>query len=349
MIVINGQEIQCIVANGKVCPMFLNGQEISPSEEPPSPSVNYVLLQNMVPGESIGEPYDYADVYETSWHDHWIDTVLYDDDEHEDYEKWDNYYDIWKEAYKQNLLSTTVGAKTIDIRKPVDFSKYQITQGTPYGIYNGDYDYLTSTLSFDLSETTFNPKNTTLETWAFARGSLDTAESLMSIGASKERSNGDWGNRFQLVLVADDVDNGLSVCVAHEGVIGNYMTLFGVYEDNNDFLNSGKSFSSWLCDWHHYALSVDSNYIYLLIDGKLVGQKALSDTIEFEYYIWDGSSSVKHTYSGTLEGFITLIGKWVEIGGVNGNQYSIDVGYAQLAASDACKWTADFEVPTEAY
>jgi hypothetical protein len=315
----------------------------------PTPTVNYVLLQNMIPEHSIGEPFDYADIYGSSWHDHWVDTVLYDDDEHEDYEKWDNYYDILKVAYKQNLLSTTVGAKTIDTRKPVDFSKYNITEGTPYGIFNGDYDYLNATLSFDLTETTFNPLNTTIETWAFCRSGIDVYESLMSIGASKERSSGSWIDGFQLNVVADNVDTGLTVAISHDGLAGDYMDLFGVYEINGNFLNSGKTFSDWVLDWHHYALGVDSNYIYFHIDGVLVGQKSLSDTIVFEYRTWNGSGWDSHTYEGTLEGFITMIHKWVEIGGANWNQASIDAGYAQLAVSDTCKWTSDFEVPTEAY
>ena len=306
----------------------------------------------MIPGHSIGEPFDYAAILESSWHDHWVDTVLYDDWNHDNYEDYDNYADLWKSTYKDNLLDNTVGAKTIDTRKPVDFSKYNITEGTPYGIYNGNYDNLNATLSFDLTETTFNPLNTTIETWAFCRSGIDVFESLMSIGASRERNGDAWVNGFQLVVAADTglgTDNGLIVAISHDGISGDYMNLFGVYEDNGNFLNSGKSFSSWVLDWHHYALGVDSNYIYFHVDGVLVGQKSLSDTIVFEYRTWNGSGWDSHTYEGTLEGFITTIHKWVEIGGANWNQASIDAGYAQLAVSDTCKWTSDFTPSTEAY
>lgn len=34
MIIVNGKEIQCVVHNGIVCPMYLNGKLITPSEEP---------------------------------------------------------------------------------------------------------------------------------------------------------------------------------------------------------------------------------------------------------------------------------------------------------------------------
>lgn len=34
MIIVNGKEIQCVVHNGIVCPMYLNGKLITPSQEP---------------------------------------------------------------------------------------------------------------------------------------------------------------------------------------------------------------------------------------------------------------------------------------------------------------------------
>ena len=329
------------------------------SPEPPPPSFNYILLHNMVEGHTIGvDPYDYADAYGTSWHDKWLDTVLYDDSDHESYEWWDNYSDIWRNNYKQNLVDDTIGAKLIDTRKPIDFSKYNITTGTPYAIYNGDDDSTVTSLNFDLNETAFNPLNITLETWAFCRSDsyyyTSGMESLISIGSSQERKNGAWTDSFQLVIVVDANGNdeeGLSVAVAFNGIQGNYMDLFGVYEEEGDFLNTGKPFDRWLCDWHHYALSVDGTNIYFHIDGKLVGQKSLSDTITFEYSVWNPSTQKyeDQTYEGTLEGFVSQIPKWVQIGGRNWNEASLNAGFAQLAVTDSCKWTTDFEVPTVAY
>ena len=97
----------------------------------PSPSYDYVLLQNFIDGHSIGEPVDYNDDF-PNWHDHWVDTVLYDDSDHADYTWCDNYDDMQRSDYKLNLLSTLVGDKTIDTRTPVDFSNYNISTCTPY-------------------------------------------------------------------------------------------------------------------------------------------------------------------------------------------------------------------------
>lgn len=357
MIIVNGKEIQCVVVNGNVCPMYLNGQMITPTGEQPSPSVNYVLLQNMVPGGSIGVPVDYSDIYENSWHDHWIDTVLYEDWHHDDYVAYDNYADIWKTSHNANLVSYDIGSKMIDTRNPIDFSKYQITNGTPYGIFNGD-DYTPTSLNFDLSETAFNPLNTTVECWVVARPdeydtySLSPWQSVFAVGSSMCLVDGQWNNGFQITVCAEDNNerSGVTVALTYSGINGSSMSLFGVYDDeNDDFIGSGTYFKNWLLSWHHFALSIDSNYIYLLLDGKLVAQKAISDEITFEYQVWEAGAQTTETYEGTIAGILVQIPKWVQVGGVDQNQSCFDGGYAQLAVSDACKWTTDFQVPTTAY
>ena len=333
-----------------------------PHEDPPTPSVNYVLLQNMVEGHSIGEPVDYNDDYGYGWHDHWVDTVLYEDRYHEgDYVWCDNYGDICRNYYIDNLLSTTVGDKTIDTRNPIDFSKYNINNGTPYAIYNGD-DYSTrNSLTFDLTETLFNQKNTTLETWSFCRPDVDCdyyytqgLEPLMYIGSQYYKENGLVVESFQLGVIIysyNTDDDGITVAITYDGVASqDRIELFSIHEENGNFLNSGKSFKYWLYDWHHYALSIDGTNIYLHIDGKLVGHRALSDEISFTYTHWiDDRQSEEIEYNGTIEGIINQIPKMIQIGGRKWNEVSIDAGYAQIAVSDSCKWTTDFEVPTVAY
>ena len=331
----------------------------------PSPSYDYVLLQNFIDGHSIGEPVDYNDDF-PNWHDHWVDTVLYDDSDHADYTWCDNYDDMQRSDYKLNLLSTLVGDKTIDTRTPVDFSNYNISTGTPYAIFNGAHEdewpegSCAQSLNFDLSNTTFNPLNTTIEMWTFCREPSEYSYSipddeapLFSIGSDCYKENGDWTESFQLMVKYDDdsTKSGITVCIGYDGLDGNQVTaeLFGVYDINDKFIDSDTWFTKWVKNWHHIALGLDGTNIYLHIDGKLVGQRALSDEITYTYHYWDDQGQQTTTYEGTIANLISQIPKWIQIGGNTRQHKSLDAGYAQLAVSDACKWTTDFQVPTTAY
>lgn len=318
---------------------------------PPTPTYEYILLQNFVPGHIIG-------TIDTSWSrtiQDWITTVLYPDWDHDDYEYGDNYEDIWSSSINHDLLDSTVGATLIDTTTPIDFSNYGITTGTPYGMITGNGDEYRLDLIFSLDSELFNPKNVTFELFAMGRtqynGSLyystNGSETIMTLGRSynKQEDQNCWS--IFVDINTDRSEDQISLMIDRNDY-GVY-TIGAVSSNSNNFLDSGLSISNWVAHWHHYAMTIDGTNIYLFIDGKKYIEVPISTNIEFTYKEWEGSSRVTRTYSGTIEGIIKQIEPYVLLKGINGNQYSFDAGYAQVAVCTECKWTDDFTPSTTAY
>lgn len=322
----------------------------------PEPSYEYVLLQNFVEGHSTGTP-----LYSASW----ITTVLYPDWDHDDYEYGDNYDDIGATSTNNDLADNTVGATLIDTVCPVDFSKYGISNGVPYGMINGDAEegWQGTSLNFDLDSEHFNPNSVTVECWAKGRSSTPGGtyynptlnEYIFSLGRNNDNSN----------KTAPYWSLTLNIVGANQGEDAVYLTLdvdgderpiicAATVTDDNDFLDSGMSVANWLGCWHHYVVSINATDLYFFIDGKKIADVPLSTVEEFDYTWWthSGGDHIQHEehFNGPISGIISQIPGLLQLKGLNTNSWdTFDGGYAQVAVCNQCKWTDDFTVPTEAY
>lgn len=118
-------------------------------DTPPSPSYNYIILQNFLDGHTIGTPISgggYSDFYNTYPTD--ISLLWYSESD-------------WSDT---NLVSTTAGSQLLYSENGFDFSKYELPAGQiPFGfckgydVFNGaGYDNITL------------PSNWTIESWFYS-------------------------------------------------------------------------------------------------------------------------------------------------------------------------------------
>lgn len=289
-----------------------------------APTVEYKILQNFIDGHSIGEKVT------ASYIPDWITTVISDED------CIDNWMNPWTDspAY-QYLVNNTVGANLIDSRKPIDFTKYGVSSGTPFGnLTCNDDNYLG--IAFNTNMEVTHPF--TLEVWTAFR---------TDYGYDSQ----DW---LPILIYGSDTDRNsdYSKCLTlyykrfYDG--SSYKNYVNLYLNYNPMDRDGGQYelASVLIDdvtsWHHYAISMNSSTLFLFVDGVLAFSKSLSDNITI-----DDTQITK-----TLGEFISEFSYQriaVNGGNMNNTGYMVDANWAQLALCDTCKWTDDFIVPTEAY
>lgn len=311
---------------------------------PPEPSHYYYILQNFVDGHEIGTPILSGDDHGEDW----IRTVLSSID----------LSDEWLCDDQSHLVDSTVGADLIDDRAPLDFSKYNISSGTPYGMCTSNYDDTTCMVSFDVSLRRSYP--ITVETFASARTMTAYYDSY---GNERVFSLGSLGSarvpKYNLSLEINSTTNEITLVM--NGGLNNSATSGGPYtlltvdcSTDPDFANpSATSYDTelglWLPGWHHYAITIDEEKIYLFIDGHLKGTVDLETYISFNVIVFNGSSFVTKTLSGTLRSMLNDMETFVSVKAYNMNQESFDARYANFAVTDVCKWTSDFDIPTVPY
>lgn len=291
-----------------------------------APTVEYKILQNFIDGHSIGEKVTAAYIPD------WITTVISDSDCE------NNWITPWTEspAY-QYLVNNTVGADLIDSRKPVDFTKYGVSSGTPFGNLTCNDDHY-SGIVFNTNMEVTHPF--TLEVWAACRAEAlewsylyEDPVSILLYGKYNYYSTGNSSIRLTYRSIYNsgsthDREIRLHLAYKTEG-----------YEDDEVLATIRVSNSDdWIIAWHHYVIAMNSSTLFVFIDGELKFSKSLSDTVTVG------------NYTKTLGEYISEMGQTVMVNGAyNFNGYMFDANWAQLALCDTCKWTDDFTVPTEAY
>ena len=307
------------------------------SPTPPTPTYEYEILQNFIQGHSVGEPAQSGDP--------WITQVLSEED----------YYTNWLAYTTENLVDTTVGATLIDSRKPLDFSKYNVSSGTPYGISTSNQDDEHCEVDFEVSS--LYP--ITLETFAFGRSdeAYQGRTCYETMGSERILTLGSKGDAFNpknnIYLDVNTTNNEITLGICGSLIPYDVQTLLTIEcasdEDISTQNANGMDLGLWLPNWHHYAVTIDINNLYLFLDGKLKGTVALSTQCEFDVQRYNGSTFVTEHRSGTLKQMIDSTDSVIFIKGYNLNHETFDGAYAQLAVCNQCKWTSDFTPPTEAY
>ena len=305
---------------------------------PTPPSFEYVILQNFVSGQDIGSP----DLNNGS---SWVSTIQSDG--------W--YSNNWMglETYGGNLLSSTVGDAAIDTSTPLDFSKYGINGGTPFSVITCNDDDYRTRVAFSIQNLDAFP--ITIETFACGRP-LYEGNDYVSIGGvvpvfsiGKYDDNGykpnlnfcvypDAGYAGEDNAIFVKADIGLDY---DSGNVGQELIGIPYWEPN-----VSNSMARWLAHWHHYALTIDNDNMYMFVDGSLKGTISLSTQLNFEYGPY-GSSQYNKTLREFLNEMDTSLVCVKNIG--NSDGYCFDARFAQFAVCQECKWTSDFTVPTEAY
>lgn len=312
--------------------MLLSAIKGSVPPTPPTPTYEYEILQNFIEGHSIGEPSEDKDP--------WITQVLSEED----------YDTNWLVYTTENLVDTTVGAALIDSRNPLDFSKYNVSSGTPYGISTNNYDDEHCEVDFEFTSSLYP---ITVETFAFARSYEEYFETY---GSERIISIGSCGNAFNpktnIYLEINTNGNEINVGICGGLVPYQAQTLISIDCSTDEDIhtrNDDMDLSYWLVNWHHYALTINNNNLYLFLDGKLKGTVALNTQCEFDVQKYNGSAFVIEHRSGTLKQMLDSMDNVIFIKGNNLNHETFDGAYAQLAVCNQCKWTSDFTPPTEAY
>jgi hypothetical protein len=302
------------------------------SPTPPIPTYEYLLLQNFVTGHDIGSP-------DTSKGSPWITTIQT--------ESWydDNY--MGYESYGGNLLSNIVGDISIDTSKPIDFTKYGITTGTPFSTATCNGDNYPCFVAFTIPNLQNSPL--TIETFACGRPRYegrDYVDFTTDVPIFIIGNSGDVYNPLpSLTFYVNPTNDGSSFAfyVTAE-ICGSGPELIGMtWTETTDI-------SKWLAHWHHYAITIDSNNIYMFIDGELKGSASLNTQLSITYNYYD-SGWKTGTYNKTLQEFINEMDmSTVTVRSTcNSDGYVFDARFAQFAVCQSCKWTSDFTVPTEAY
>jgi hypothetical protein len=125
-----------------------------------------------------------------------------------------------------------------------------------------------------------------------------------------------WGSFFE---IKTDSSNSIKLFINSDSI-----SLFAM---NSEVINISKTVTNQT--WHHVALSCDGSNLYLFYDGELLGTVVIASV-----------SGLSAMLSSALKVMVN-----VDSSGSGANT----IWYAQLALCDACKWTADFTVPTVAY
>jgi hypothetical protein len=301
-----------------------------------TPTYNYVVLANFIQGHSTGT------ITEGSW----ITDVMSDDAK---LAAW-----IWGD-YSGYLVDSTVGSPMVDPRSPIDFSAYGVSNGTPYGLITCNLDDTNCRLIYDT--TGVSKTSMTAEMWVFGCSdypedgyNTNGPEPLMTIGAMDRHEGSQWEDLINLTMYLNTADGYEDVCGIHVVIAqgttdynGEGVLFYLSPETLSTLFGTTVVFDEWVKNWHHYAICIDTSSLYFFIDGKKAGQMALSNNVTIE----DHSTSEQVTH--TLGEFLTMTTDNLVIKGYNFNQYAWDGGFAQVAVCNACKWTADFEVPTVAY
>lgn len=311
---------------------------------PTPPSFEYVILQNFVTGHDIGTP----DLNNGS---SWVSTIQND--------SWYGTNYMGLETYGGNLLSSTVGDASIDTSTPLDFSKYGINGGTPFSVITCNGDDYSTRVAFSTQNLEAFPL--TMEIFACGRPSEEDEDyvadtmgpvPVFTIGNYASTNpytpkpnlsfcvdtNAGYAGEDSVIFVKADI--GLAYDKSTEG-----QELIGItYWDPG----MSRSMNRWLAQWHHYALSIDNDNMYMFVDGSLKGTISLSTQLNFSYT--DGSFAIVQ-YNKTLREFLSEIDMSLVYvkNASNSNGGTFDARFAQFAVCQSCKWTSDFTVPTEAY
>jgi hypothetical protein len=307
------------------------------------PTYEYLLLQNFVTGHEIGSP-DLNNGLS------WAKTIQSD--------SW--YDDNWMgyETYGGNLLSSTVGDVAIDTSSPLDFSKYEISNGTPFGVISCNGDDTSTRVAFSIQNLEAFP--ITIETFACGRPRYEGNDYVDISGVVPVFTIGKYASTNPFTPKPN-----LSFCVYPDGGYAGEDSVIFVkadiglaYDESTDgqeligipYWNPhvSNSMHKWLAQWHHYALTIDNDNMYMFVDGSLKGTISLSTQLNFSY---TDSSFARVQYNKTLREFLSEIDMSLVYAknASNSEGYSFDARFAQFAVCQECKWTSDFTVPTEAY
>lgn len=310
---------------------------------PPTPTYEYLLLQNFVDGHDIGSPDLTKGV-------NWVKAIQSD--------SW--YDDNWMgyESYGGNLLSNTVGDATIDTSKPLDFSKYGITTGTPFAVSTCNGDDYRCRVSFSIPNLQTAPL--TIETFACGRPRYEGDDYVDAIGINPIFQLGNHAStnpytplpNLTFSLCPDDGYAGEDSAIFVKADIGGNFDSMSMGQEimGIPYWDPGVSYSmqKWAARWHHYALSIDTDNMYMFVDGSLKATTSLDMQLSFNYL---NASMQQATYNKTLREFLSEIDlSTISVKCVANSDGSVfDARFAQVAVCQACKWTSDFVIPTEAY
>ena len=310
----------------------------------PSPSYDYVLLQNFTEEHTIGTP----DTEPYGVSTDWITTVLSIGGYEQNNMSCDYSY----------LVDDTEGATLLDNRNFLNFQKYNVSNGTPFGNISSNGDTNWQGMRFTLPNWSYGD-NFTFEFFTRGRDGDPEYDFYMTYGLETVARIGS----IQRVIASGEViqDWSLSIEVNSmggiEGVpksiqllirnswsdIPNELdSLCEITESSHPEVFNGESMERFLCRWHHYAISKDDNNLYFFIDGHKVFEMALSTNLEL--------TTSDAEFSGTLSEFLTALQPKVLLKPMQmGTERMYDGNYAQLALCNGCKWSSDFTPPTEAY
>lgn len=303
----------------------------------PTPSYEYVILQNFVAGHSIGIPSD----------GELITTIPEDND-------WEP---LWQDGGDESMFDdTTTGAPLIDNRSPIDCSKYGINSGTPVTTINCNYESGWHWAGFDIDNGNLSYPLTE-ETFFTCRNADEINQHFVMILGNDKHVVQDDANEFFIGLVLsthiyenDEYHDENKYCMVY--LTNNHFTYHRIANFNPDAVGepvddqgtipAGKiSMETWISSWHHFAFTIDTSNLYVFVDGKCYATVPLSNT-----YLNEAGTTTK-----TLGEWIASMPSKVCITCAEnaGSGMTMAGLWTQFAVCKACKWTTDFTVPTEAY
>lgn len=303
----------------------------------PTPSYEYVVLQNFVAGHSIGTPST----------GEFVTTVP------------DDWSSLWQADGDESMFDDTdPEAPLIDNRSPINCSKYGINSGTPVATVSCNYesesdwpwagfDIDNGNLSYPLTEETF---------FTCRNSESINQHFIMILGNDRYFVEHDDTELFIGLCLSthtyedDEYHDENKYCRVY--LTNNHLTYHRIANFNPDEVGepvdeqgtipAGKvSMATWLSSWHHFAFTIDASNLYVFVDGKCYATIPLSNT-----YVDEADTTTK-----TLGEWIASMPSKVcitpnEAAGSGMNMAGL---WAQFAVCKACKWTTDFTVPTEAY
>jgi hypothetical protein len=297
----------------------------------PTPSYEYVLLQNFVAGHSIGTP-SFGEL---------VTTVP------------DDWESLWQSDSNLTMFDDKAeGASLIDNRNPIDCSKYGINSGTPVTTISCNNEGGWIVAGFDIDNGNLSYP-LTAETFFTCREPYNmNTHFIMIIGNENYfyPDDSDAANNLFIGLCLStgtyDDHKYCTVYLTNNHMIYHRIANFNPDEvgepiDNDGHVPAGKiAITTWLNSWHHFAITIDTSNLYVFVDGKCYATIPLSNT-----YANEG-------------GLIKTLGEWIALmpskvcitSAENAGSGATMSGlWAQFAVCKACKWTTDFTVPTEAY
>jgi hypothetical protein len=278
---------------------------------PPSPSYNYVLLNNFIsPMPETRKPYESQG---DSRFDDFCNTVP----------------SVWDSCYQTNdLVSSIPGEQMLDDTLPVDFSSKNIPAGTPFGIVTEESCPLYEGPSYAIAASSVS-NGCTIELWYKSNYSWNDQDNvwLVKIGHTNGTSDA-----YPNLLLTMNLTNGSSYGGYDEQSPEYDVTLRLSTESNQSGTPYTETISTNWADgiWHHYALTYDAstNFVHFFLDGHKV--KSITDAV-----------------NDIRELFTTV--SYMGFARITGDSIIPKGRFAQIAVCDQCKWTDDFTVPTVAY